>query len=43
VMAVQVYPHRDKDTDTPVMEALSIQRGQMFRARVDGSTEPLSR
>lgn len=43
VIAVQVYPHRDKDTDTPVMEALSVQRGQMFRARVDGSTEPLSR
>jgi len=43
VIAVQVYPHRDKDTGAPVMEALSIQRGQMFRARVDGSTEPLSR
>jgi hypothetical protein len=42
VIAVQVYPHREKETDTPVMEALSIQRGQMFRARVDGSTEPLN-
>lgn len=41
VIAVQVYPHRDESTDAPVMEALSIQRGQMFRARVDGSTEPL--
>lgn len=41
VIAVQVYPHRDKETGTPVMEALSIQRGQMFRARVDGSAEPL--
>jgi hypothetical protein len=41
VIAVQVYPHRDQGTDAPVMEALSIQRGQMFRARVDGSTEPL--
>jgi hypothetical protein len=43
VIAVQVYPHRDKDTGAPVMEALSVQRGKMFRARVDGSTEPLSR
>jgi hypothetical protein len=43
VIAVQVYPRRDKETDAPVMEALVIQRGQMFRARVDGSTEPLSR
>jgi hypothetical protein len=43
VIAVQVYPHRDKETEMPVMEALSVQRGQMFRARVDGSTEPLSR
>jgi hypothetical protein len=43
VIAVQVYPHRDKGTGAPVMEALSIQRGQMFRVRVDGSTEPLSR
>jgi hypothetical protein len=43
VIAVQVYPHRDKESGAPVMEALSVQRGQMFRARVDGSTEPLSR
>jgi hypothetical protein len=42
VIAVQVYPHRDKDTGAPVMEALAVQRGQMFRARVDGSREPLS-
>lgn len=41
VIAVQVYPHRDEATGASVMEALSIQRGQMFRARVDGSTEPL--
>jgi hypothetical protein len=41
VIAVQVYPHRDEQTDAPVMEALSIQRGQMFRARIDGSTELL--
>lgn len=41
VIAVQVYPHRDRQTDAPVMEALSIQRGQMFRARIDGTKEPL--
>lgn len=43
VIAVQVYPHRDKQTNTPVMEALSVQRGKMFRARVDGTTDPLPR
>jgi hypothetical protein len=43
VIAVQVYPRRDKESGEPVMEALSIQRGQMLRARVDGTTEPLSR
>jgi Calcineurin-like phosphoesterase len=43
VIAVQVYPHRDKDTDAAVLEALSVRRGQMFRAFVDGSSEPLSR
>jgi hypothetical protein len=42
VIAVQVYPRRDKETGTPVMEALSVQRDQMFRARVDGSSEPLT-
>jgi hypothetical protein len=41
VIAVQVYPHRDKDTQAPIMEALAIQRGKLFRARVDGSREPL--
>ncbi|HEY0684153.1 MAG TPA: metallophosphoesterase [Steroidobacter sp.] len=43
VIAVQVYPHRDEQTHVPVMEALSIQKGQMFRARVDGSREMLPR
>jgi hypothetical protein len=43
VIAVQVYPHRDQQTNVPVMEALSIQGEQMFRARADGSLEPLSR
>jgi hypothetical protein len=41
VVAVQVYPHRDKETNAPVMEGLSIQRGEMFRARIDGGTEML--
>jgi hypothetical protein len=41
VIAVQVYPHRDKETHAPVMEALAIESGRMFRARVDGSREPL--
>lgn len=41
VIAVQVYPHRDKETHAAVMEALVIERGKMFRARVDGSREPL--
>jgi hypothetical protein len=41
VVAVQVYPHRDKETHAPVMEGLSIQHGQLFRARIDGSVEAL--
>jgi len=42
VIAVQVYPHRDEQTHAPVMEALLIRRGgQMFRARVDGTSELL--
>lgn len=43
VIAVQVYPHRDAQTNAPVMEGLSIQKGEMFRARVDGSREVLPR
>jgi hypothetical protein len=42
VIAVQVYPRRDRDSNAPVMEGLSIQRGKLFRARVDGSTEALA-
>lgn len=42
IVAVQVYPHRDKETQAAMMEGLSIQRGQLFRARIDGSTEALS-
>lgn len=43
VIAVQVYPHRDLQTQAPVMEGLSIRNGQMFRARADGSSEMLPR
>ncbi|MDY6947849.1 MAG: metallophosphoesterase [Pseudomonadota bacterium] len=43
VIAVQVYPHRDARTNAPVMEALSIRNGQMFRVRADGSSELLAR
>lgn len=43
VIAVQVYPHRDEQTHEPVMEALLIKKGRMFRARVDGSSEMLPR
>jgi hypothetical protein len=43
VIAVQVYPHRDAQTKAPVMEGLLIQKGQMFRVRVDGSSELLAR
>lgn len=42
VIAVQVYPQRDKQTHAPIMEAFAIERGKMFRARVDGSRELLS-
>jgi hypothetical protein len=42
VIAVQVYPHRDR-TQAPIMEGLLIQRGQIFRARIDGSSELLPR
>jgi hypothetical protein len=40
VVAVQVYPHRDR-SGAPVMEALLIENGRMFRVRADGSREPL--
>ncbi|HEY0943334.1 MAG TPA: metallophosphoesterase [Steroidobacter sp.] len=43
VIAVQVYPHREQHTHAPVMEALSIQNGQMFRANADGGREVLPR
>lgn len=44
VIAVQVYPHRDEQTQAAVMEGLLIGKdGQMFRARVDGTREMLPR
>lgn len=43
VIAVQVYPHHDARTNAPVMEALMIRNGQMFRVSVDGSSEMLPR
>jgi hypothetical protein len=41
VIAVQVYPHREEKTAAPVMEGLLIKRGKLFRARIDGTQEPL--
>lgn len=41
VIAVQVYPHRDKESDQAIMEALLIERGHFFRAKIDGSKELL--
>jgi hypothetical protein len=43
VIAVQVYPHRDAQTQALVMEGLLIQKRQMFRVGVDGSSELLAR
>jgi hypothetical protein len=44
VIAVQVYPHRDEQTQAPVMEGLMIRKdGLMFRAGVDGGSEMLPR
>lgn len=41
VIAVQVYPHRDEENGKAVMEALRVERGRFYRARIDGSTELL--
>jgi len=48
VIAVQVYPHRehprgDSINEVPVMEALRVDGGKFFRARIDGSVELLAR
>jgi hypothetical protein len=42
VIAVQVYPHIDERTGRPVMEALRVENGKFFRARIDGTREPLN-
>jgi hypothetical protein len=41
VVAVQVYPHRDDATAKPEMQALLVKQGVFYRARIDGTTEPL--
>jgi hypothetical protein len=42
VIAVQVYPHRDEATAKPRMQGLLVKQGAFYRARVDGTTEPLT-
>jgi hypothetical protein len=41
VIAVQVYPHIDAATSKPEMQALLVKGGELFRARIDGTLEPL--
>jgi hypothetical protein len=41
VVAVQVYPHRDDTTAKPEMQGLLVKQGALYRARIDGSVEPL--
>ncbi|MEJ1965742.1 MAG: metallophosphoesterase [Gammaproteobacteria bacterium] len=41
VIAVQVYPHRDDATSKPEMQALLVKQKVFYRARIDGTTEPL--
>jgi hypothetical protein len=43
VVAVQVYPHRDGATAKPEMQALLVKQGAFYRARIDGTIEPLTR
>ncbi len=40
VIAVQVHMHRD-ESGKPIAEALRIERGRFYRARIDGTIEPL--
>jgi hypothetical protein len=42
VIAVQVYPHRDEATAKPEMQGLLVKQGALYRARIDGSLEPLT-
>lgn len=41
VIAVQVYPHRDEATGAAVMEAVLLEKEAWYRARSDGTREPL--
>lgn len=41
VIAVQVYPHREGATGRPVLESVRIEKGRIFRAKIDGTREPL--
>ncbi len=41
VIAVQVYPHRDDATAKPEMQGLLVKEGAFYRARIDGTLEPL--
>lgn len=41
VVAVQVYPHIDAATSKPEMQALLVKNGELFRAHIDGTLEPL--
>ena len=41
VVAVQVYPHRDEGTAKPEMQGLLVKQGAFYRARIDGTIEPL--
>lgn len=41
VVAVQVYPHRDEATAKPEMQGLLVKQGAFYRARIDGTVEPL--
>ena len=48
VIAVQVYPHKEHPSsgstnEVAVMEALRVDGGKFFRARIDGTLEPLAR
>jgi hypothetical protein len=43
VVAVHVYPRRDSATGAPVLEGLLVKQGRFYRARINGTVEPLSR
>lgn len=41
VIGVQVYPRIDAATSKPEMQALLVKGGELFRAHIDGTLEPL--